>query len=332
MDVPPPIAPHSTRFMDQVRGLIRQRGLAYQTEKTYVFWIKRFIRFHSRRHPRLMAAAEVEAFLSHLALQANASVATQRVALNALIFLYREFLQTPLDELQYELARKPARLPTVFSAEEARAVIELLEGVFKLIALIIYGSGLRINEVLRLRIKDVDFAMQQIVVRNGKGAKDRVTLLPDTLIDSLTLQVESTLHLHRADLAQGFGSVYLPNGLARKYPNASVEPGWQYLFPAPMRSVDPRSGVRRRHHLMARTVQKKFKQAIRQAGIHKPGSSHTFRHSFATRLLEAGYDIRTIQKLLGHADVRTTEIYTHVVRKGGFGVRSPVDAMGSCNP
>ncbi|MDX1757812.1 MAG: integron integrase [Marinobacter sp.] len=329
MDVPPPIASRSPRLMDQVRSLIRIRGLAYQTEKTYVFWIKRFIRFHGVRHPSLMGTPEVEAFLSHLAVQANASAATQRVALNALIFLYREFLGTPLDNLHYELSRRPARLPTVFSPEEAQAVIGHLEGVFRLVALIIYGSGLRINETLRLRVKDVDFGMQQIIVRNGKGAKDRVTLLPNTLIAPLTEQTEFALHLHQSDLARGYGAVYLPNGLARKYPNASIEPGWQYLFPAPELSIDPRSGIRRRHHLLARTVQKKFKQAIRQAGIHKPGNSHTFRHSFATRLLEAGYDIRTIQKLLGHSDVRTTEIYTHVVRKGGFGVRSPVDALGS---
>lgn len=261
-DIPPAIPAQPSRFMDRLRGFIRMRGLAYATEKTYVFWIKRFIRFHDRKHPETMGAADVEAFLSHLVLQASASVATQRVALNALIFLYREFLGSPLEGLNYEAARKPAKLPTVFSPKEAKAAINNLSGEYRLIAMLIYGSGLRINEVLRLRVKDVDFGMQQLVVRSGKGNKDRITLLPDSLLKPLTRQIEAALHQHSSDLAKGFGSVY---------------------------------------------------------------NSHTFRHSFATRLLEGGYDIRTIQKLLGHADIRTTEIYTHVVRKGGFGVRSPVD-------
>lgn len=325
MDIPPLIPAQPTRFLDRLRGFIRMRGLAYATEKTYVFWIKRFIRFHDRAHPQAMNSTHVEAFLSHLVLQANASVATQRVALNALIFLYREFMGIPLDDLNYEAARKPAKLPTVFSPEEAKAAINHLEGEYRLIALLMYGSGLRINEVLRLRVKDVDFGMQQLVVRSGKGNKDRITLLPDSLVQPLTRQIEAALHQHSSDLAKGYGSVYLPAGLARKYPRASQEPDWQYVFPAGVLSVDPRSGVRRRHHVIARTVQKNVRLAIRAAGVRKAASSHTFRHSFATRLLEAGYDIRTIQKLLGHADIRTTEIYTHVVRKGGFGVRSPVD-------
>lgn len=325
MDIPTPIPAQPTRFLDQLRGFIRLRGLAYKTELTYVFWIKRFIRFQDRKHPRSMGTAEVEAFLSHLVLQANVSVATQRVALNALIFLYREFLGTPLDDLQYEVARKPKKLPTVFSAEEARSVIAHLEGEYQLIAMLLYGAGLRISEALRLRVKDVDFGMQQLIVRCGKGGKDRITLLPDRLIEPLRHQIESALHLHQSDLIKGFGSVYMPAGLARKYPSASEESAWQYVFPAPDLSIDPRSGIRRRHHLIDRTVQKHFKIAINASGIRKPAGSHTFRHSFATRLLEAGYDLRTIQKLLGHSDVRTTEIYTHVVRKGGFGVRSPVD-------
>lgn len=325
MDIPPALPAQPTRFLDKLRSFMRLRGLAYKTEKTYVFWVKRFIRFHGRKHPETLGTAEVEAFLSHLVLQANASVATQRVALNALIFLYREFLETPLDNLSYEVARKPAKLPTVFSPEEARAAINNLEGEYRLIAMLIYGSGLRINEALRLRVKDVDFGMQQLIVRSGKGNKDRITLLPDSLVQPLTHQIESALHQHSSDLAKGYGSVYLPAGLARKYPNASQEPDWQYVFPAAELSLDPRSGIRRRHHMIDRTVQKNFRLAIRSAGIRKPANSHTFRHSFATRLLEAGYDIRTIQKLLGHADIRTTEIYTHVVRKGGFGVRSPVD-------
>ncbi|WP_303292035.1 integron integrase [Marinobacter sp. SS5-14b] len=327
MDIPTPIPAQPTRFLDQLRAFIRLRGLAYKTELTYLFWIKRFIRFQGRKHPRSMGTAEVEAFLSHLVLQANVSVATQRVALNALIFLYREFLGTPLDDLQYEVARKPKRLPTVFSTEEAKNVIAHLQGEYQLVAMLLYGAGLRISEALRLRVKDVDFGMQQLIVRSGKGGKDRITLLPDRLLEPLRIQIESALHLHQSDLAKGLGSVYMPAGLARKYPGASEEAAWQYVFPAPDLSIDPRSGIRRRHHLIDRTVQKHFKNAIREAGIRKPAGSHTFRHSFATRLLEAGYDLRTIQKLLGHSDVRTTEIYTHVVRKGGFGVRSPVDEV-----
>jgi len=326
MDIPSPLPAQPTRFLDKVRSFIRLRGMALKTERTYLFWIKRFIRFHDRKHPEVMGTAEVEAFLSHLVLQANVSTATQRVALNALVFLYREFLGQPLEELSFERARKPKRLPTVFSPEEAKAVISNLEGEYRLVAMLLYGSGLRINEALRLRVKDVDFDMQQLIVRSGKGDKDRITLLPDRLIEPLRQQIDSALHQHQADLLKGVGSVYLPAGLARKYPNANEEPAWQYVFPAAELSRDPRSGVRRRHHLLDRTVQKHFRRAILDSGIRKHAGSHTFRHSFATRLLEAGYDLRTIQKLLGHSDLRTTEIYTHVVRKGGFGVRSPVDS------
>ena len=325
MDIPTPIPAQPTRFLDQLRSFIRARGLAYRTEKTYLFWIKRYIRFHQRRHPSSMGSVEVETFLNHLVVQRNVALATQRVALNALVFLYREFLAMPLEGLKFEGARKPARLPTVFSPEEAKRVIDELEGPARLVAMMLYGSGLRINEALRMRIKDVDFGMQQLVVRHGKGSKDRITLLPDRLIAPLQRQVAVATHQHQADLAAGYGAVYLPAALARKYPHAETETGWQYLFPAQNLSVDPRSGIRRRHHLLDRTVQKHFRGAIRAAGIRKQAGSHTFRHSFATRLLEAGYDLRTIQKLLGHTDVRTTEIYTHVVRKGGFGVRSPVD-------
>ena len=325
MDIPAPIPVQPTRFLDKVRAYMRLRGMAYKTEKTYLFWIKRFIRFHELQHPEIMGSTEVEAFLSHLVLHANVSVSTQRVALNALVFLYREFLGQPLDDLNFERSGKPVKLPTVFSSEEARSVIHNLSGDYKLVAMLLYGSGLRINEALRLRVKDVDFDMQQLIVRSGKGAKDRITLLPNRLVGPLKHQIDSALHLHQADLLKGSGSVYLPTGLARKYPNASQEPGWQYVFPAQGLSRDPRSGIHRRHHLLDRTVQKHFRRAIQAAGIRKLAGSHTFRHSFATRLLETGYDIRTIQKLLGHSDIRTTEIYTHVVQKGGFGVRSPID-------
>lgn len=325
LDVPPKLPDNPTRFMDLLRVLIRSRNMAYKTEQTYCHWIKRFIRFHGMQHPSALSAKEVEQFLSHLAVQRNTSVSTQRTALNAIVFLFREFLEQPLDELSFELARKPRRLPTVFTHDEARAVIGHLQGESHLVARLMYGSGLRINEALRLRVKDVDFGMQQIIVRSGKGNKDRTTLLPDSLIEPLTLQMESCLAQHRKDLAQGHGEVYMPTALNRKFPRAGREAAWQYLFPAAKLSRDPRSNVLRRHHLLDRSVQRAIGAAIREAGIYKQANSHALRHSFATRLLEAGYDIRTIQKLLGHADVRTTEIYTHVVRKGGFGVRSPVD-------
>jgi integron integrase len=325
LDVPPKLPNNPTRFMDQLRALIRSRNLAYKTEQTYCHWIKRFIRFHGMQHPSTCSAKEVEQFLSHLAVQRNNSVSTQRTALNAIVFLFREFLEQPLGELSFEMARKPQRLPTVFTHDEVRAVTGHLPGTPQLVARLMYGSGLRINEALRLRVKDVDFGMQQIIVRSGKGNKDRTTLLPDSLLEPLNLQIETCLVQHKQDLASGHGEVYMPFALNRKYPSAGKEPAWQYLFPAARLSRDPRSGVLRRHHLLDRGVQRAIGVAIREAGIYKQANSHALRHSFATRLLEAGYDIRTIQKLLGHADVRTTEIYTHVVRKGGFGVRSPVD-------
>lgn len=326
MDVPPPVPANPTRFIDRLRTFIRARNLAYKTERTYVFWIKRYIRFHGYRHPSEMSTSDVEAFLSHLVVQRNISVNTQRTALNALIFLHREFLGVSLGDLQFRQARKPRRLPVVFSHEEASAVIDQLRDEYRLIAQLMYGSGLRINEALRLRVKDVDFNMQELIVRSGKGDKDRVTLLPDTLCRPLRAQIRAVLALQQSDLERGAGTVYLPYALERKYPNAMRDPSWQYVFAARDLSVDPRSGARQRHHLMDRTVQKVFKQAIADAGIRKHANSHAFRHSFATRLLESGYDIRTIQKLLGHSDLKTTEIYTHVVKRGGFGVRSPIDA------
>ncbi|NWO04642.1 MAG: integron integrase [Alteromonadaceae bacterium] len=325
LDVPPKLPDNPTRFMDQLRALIRSRNLAYKTEQTYCLWIKRFIRFHGLRHPSTCSEKEVEEFLSHLAVQRNNSVSTQRTALNALVFLFREFLGQPLEDLSFEMARRPTRLPTVLTHDEAKAVINHLEDPHQLVARLMYGSGLRINEALRLRVKDVDFGMQQIIVRSGKGNKDRTTLLPDSLLEPLKLQIEACLIQHKQDLASGHGEVYMPFSLNRKYPSEGKEPAWQYLFPASRLSKDPRSNVFRRHHLLDRSVQRAIKMALRSAGIYKQASSHALRHSFATRLLEAGYDIRTIQKLLGHSDVRTTEIYTHVVRKGGFGVRSPVD-------
>ncbi|CBL46544.1 Integron integrase [gamma proteobacterium HdN1] len=324
-DVPIELPANPTRFTDQLRTFIRARNLSYSTEKTYVHWVLRFIRFHHKRHPKDMADKEVDEFLSHLAVSLHCSPATQKVALNALIFLYREFLKLPLSGLGFSRARKPSRIPTVFSHQEAMDIIGRLSGTHQLVVQLIYGTGMRINEVLRLRIKDVDFSMQQIIVRAGKGDKDRVTLLPDRLISPLKQQIDVALAVHRQDLSQGFGDVYMPNALAKKY-NAKA-PEWQYVFAAAQMSVDPRSEnqIRRRHHILDRGVQKAVAHAMQQAKVYKKGNTHTFRHSFATRLLEVGYDIRTIQKLLGHADVKTTEIYTHVVKRGGFGVRSPLD-------
>lgn len=331
MDVPPPIPGKPTRLIDQLRAFIRSRNLAYSTEKTYIHWVLRFIRFHNRQHPKTLSAFHVDAFLSHLAVQRNCSAGTQKTALNALVFLYREFLQQPIENLSFQQSRKPTRVPVVFSHDEAKRVIDNLDGVNQTVAKLIYGCGLRINEVLRLRVKDIDFDMLQIVVRSGKGNKDRVTLLPETLIEPLLLQIQVSLTRHQQDLAEGYGEVYMPFALARKYPSQAKSSAWQYVFSAAQLSNDPRSQdseglpMRRRHHILDRGVQRAIGQAVRRAGIYKHANSHTLRHSFATRLLENGYDIRTIQKLLGHADVKTTEIYTHVVKRGGFGVRSPID-------
>lgn len=325
MDIPPSLPKQPIKLMDQLRAFIRSKNLSYSTEKTYLFWIRRYILFHNKSHPKDLDADHVSAFLSDLAVRHHCSVGTQRTALNALMFLYNQFYGRNLQSLDFFRAKREKRIPVVFSHDEALLVIGHLESVAQLVVSIIYGTGMRINEVLRLRIKDVDFAMCEIFVRNAKGGKDRTTLLPESLIEPLKQQIDVALAIHQQDLANGFGKVYLPNALAKKYPSAACEPAWQYVFPAASLSVDPRSNIKRRHHLLDRSIQKQIKRGMLNAGIHKFANSHVFRHSFATRLLERGYDIRTIQKLLGHTDVRTTEIYTHVVRKGGFGVKSPLD-------
>lgn len=324
-DIPKPVSPQSGRFLDQLRGHIRSQGLAYTTEKTYIHWIVQFIRFHTLKHPSEMGRAEVGAFLSHLALTRHVSQSTQRLALNALSYLYNRFLNQPIDGLNWKQAKYKPKIPVVFTHAEAVNVIKSLDPPYNLIAKLLYGSGLRISECLQLRIKDIDFGMQTITVRQGKGGKDRSTVLPDTLIADLKVQIKNTLHQHARDLEDGFGTVYLPDALARKYRNAERSPEWQYVFPATRRSIDPRSGVERRHHVMDRTVQKAVRTAIVRASIYKKAGCHTFRHSFATRLLEQGYDLRTIQTLLGHTDISTTQIYTHVVKRGALAVRSPVD-------
>ncbi len=313
-------------LLDQVRDQIRTLHYSIRTEEAYLNWIRQFILFHGKRHPNEMGASEISRFLSHLATERNVAASTQNQALSALLFLYREVLGKSIDWVDdVERARKPQRLPVVFTREEAVNVLNHLRAEMWLMASLLYGSGLRLMECIRLRVKDIDFAQSQIIVREGKGNKDRVTVLPEALANPLERHLERVKAVHETDLKEGFGRVYLPFALARKYPNANREWCWQYVFPASKRSLDPRSGQVQRHHISETALQKAVKGAIRRTGINKPGSCHTLRHSFATRLLENGYDIRTIQELLGHADVQTTMIYTHVLNKGGKGVRSPLD-------
>jgi integron integrase len=313
-------------FLRQVRDLIRVKHLSYRTEEAYLGWIRRFILFHEKRHPKEMGAAEVQAFLTHLAVEEKVAAATQNQAFAALLFLYREVLQKPLGNIESVVrAKKPKRLPEVLSKDEARRVLNFMRGEHWLVGNLLYGAGLRLTEALRLCVKDLDFEYKQIVVRDGKGSKDRVTVLPEKIISPLKDHLTRVRQLHEEDLRLGFGAVYLPFALERKYQNAARDWIWQYVFPAPRRSIDPRSQVERQHRLSEAAIQAAVKEAIKQAGIVKKASPHTFRHSFATHLLEAGYDIRTLQELLGHKDVRTTQIYTHVVGRGGLGVKSPVD-------
>jgi integron integrase len=317
------------RLLDRVRAAVRTRHYSRRTEETYVGWTKRFILFHRKRHPAGMGSEEVNAFLSHLAVDGNVSASTQAQALSALVFLYRHVLDDPLPWIDDIVrASRPRKLPVVLSREEVGSVLGAMSGTTRLVAAVLYGGGLRLLEALRLRVKDVDFAARLLVVREGKGAKDRRTMLPDSLQEPLHSQIELVRRIHRKDLAAGRGDVWLPDALARKYVNAGREFGWQYVFPASRPAIDPRSGIERRHHLDESGVQRAMKEAVRKAKIDKHAGCHTLRHSFATHLLEDGYDIRTIQELLGHADVKTTMIYTHVLqRAGGRGVRSPLDAL-----
>ena len=316
------------KLLDQLREQIRVRHYSIRTEDVYVKWVRDYVRFHGLRHPAEMGAAEVEQFLSHLAVRRQVSASTQNQALSALLFLYKHVLRIELPWLDDVVrAKRPERLPVVLTREETQRLLALLEGEVALVAGLLYGAGLRLMEAVRLRVKDVDFARREILVRDGKGMKDRVTLLPQAVVAPLQLHLEQVAALHRSDLAAGFGEVYLPFALARKYPRAAAEWGWQYVFPAARLSVDPRSAVRRRHHLDEKKVQRAFKLAVRQAGLIKPVTPHTLRHCFATHLLESGQDIRTVQELLGHADVKTTQIYTHVLNRGGLGVLSPLDRI-----
>ena len=315
------------KLLDQVRDQIRLKHYSYRTEQTYVYWIRRYILFHQKRHPAEMGSAELEAFLTHLAVVGKVSASTQNQALNAVVFLYRQVLKQDLGmDINAVRAKRSRYLPTVLTSKEVTKVLQSLSGVYQLVAKLLYGSGLRLNEALRLRIKDLDFSQQQITVRNTKGGESRITMLPTSLIEDFQRHLQSVRQLHQRDLAQGYGSVYLPFALERKYPHADREWIWQFVFPAERFSKDPRSGVVRRHHLHESGLQRAIKRAVRQAGVQKRVSCHTFRHSFATHLLENGYDIRTIQELLGHKDVKTTMIYTHVLNRGGRGVRSPLDS------
>jgi len=318
----------TVKLLDRVRERIRYKHYSYRTEQTYVQWIKRYIFFHNKRHPKDMGEPEISTFLNHLAVQGKVSSSTQNQALSALLFLYREVLKIEMewvDNIQW--AKKPKNLPVVFSQQEVNKVISVLEGTNWLMAAVLYGGGLRLMECLRLRIQDIDFDYHQIMVRRGKGNKDRRTMLPKSIVEPLKKQIHRVSVLHEKDIAEGFGRVYLPEALSRKYKNAETEFKWQYLFPSEKRSIDPRSGIERRHHLSRDVLQRAIKKSINRAGIHKKGSCHTLRHSFATHLLEAGYDIRTVQELLGHEDVNTTMIYTHVLNKGGRAVNSPMDSM-----
>lgn len=314
------------RLMDQVREAIRVRHYSYRTELTYLQWIRRYIFFHGKRHPAEMGQSEVTAFLSHLATQRDVSASTQNQALAAILFLYRNVLEQELPWLDGVVrAKRPKHVPTVLTREEVRKLFTQLAGVHDLVARLMYGTGLRLMEVLRLRVADIDFQYGQIVVRSGKGAKDRITVLPQVLHPLLQIHLERARALHELDLVEGFGAVYLPYALSRKYPKAEREWIWQYVFPSGVRSVDPLSNVVRRHHLCEKNFQRAVKKSAIAAGLTKRVTTHTLRHCFATHLLEDGYDIRTVQELLGHSDVSTTMIYTHVLNRGGRGVRSPLD-------
>ena len=321
------VSQESPKLLDQLRAELRLRHYSIRTEEVYVDWSRRFILFHEKRHPKTMGVAEVTAFLTYLAVERQVSSSTQNQAKSALLFLYREILKIQLPWLDEVVAAKVSkRLPVVLTQVETRRLLESTSGTMGLIASLLYGTGMRLLEGLRLRVKDVEFSRREIIVREGKGNKDRVTVLPENLILPLKAHLEKVKALHERDLEAGFGEVYLPNALAVKYPNAPRAWGWQFVFPSSVRSVDPRTGIERRHHVYDASVQRAVREAAKLANIHKPVTPHVLRHSFATHLLQAGYDIRTVQELLGHKDVQTTMIYTHVLNRGGRGVVSPLDA------
>jgi len=321
-----PAAPNPPKLLDQVRDKIRVKHYSIRTETQYLQWIKRFILFHGKRHPKDMDAIEVEAFLTNLAVEGSVSASTQNQALSALLFLYREVLGINLPWMDTMVrAKKSQRLPVVLTRAEVALVLERMDGGYGLMARLLYGTGMRLMECVRLRVKDVDFAQREILIRDGKGAKDRVTMLPDVLMQILQEHLVKRRQLYEDDLAKDRAEVFLPDALARKYPNAANGWAWQYMFSSGSYSVDPRSGRNRRHHIDEKLLQRAMKRAVAASGVVKLATPHTLRHSFATHLLESGYDIRTVQELLGHSDVSTTMIYTHVLNKGGRGVVSPLD-------
>ena len=318
--------PQPRKLLDHVRDVLRVNHYSARTEEAYVGWIRRFILYHNKKHPREMGALEVELYLTHLAVGQNVSTSTQKQALNALVFLYHRVLQKPLGQFRdISRPKKPQRRPLVLSKNEVERILRVMIGTHQLIATLLFGTGMRLLECLRLRVKDVDLALNQIVVRDGKGWKDRVTMLPQRIKPDLEKHLARVRQIHCRDVASGNGGVYLPGALERKFPNANRQWAWQYVFPAATLSTDPRTGQCRRHHLHENSVQKALHKAVRLAEIAKPASCHTLRHSFATELLSAGYDIRTVQELLGHKDVSTTMVYTHVLNRPGIGVKSPLD-------
>jgi len=320
----------SLKLMDQVREVLRYSHYAYRTEQTYCDWIRRYLKFYDfKTHPKDLDASDVERFLSDLATRGKVAVSTQKQALNAIVFLYREVLDLELGEIGHVRSKRHRRPPTVLTQAEVQQVLGTMEGTHRLMAQLLYGCGLRLMECIRLRMQDIDFGQGRIFVRGGKGGKDRTVVLPDAVRPLLLEHFERVRDLHERDLREGFGEVYIPEALARKYPNACREIGWQYVFPAKGRSKDPRSGKTMRHHVMESGLQKAVKTAVVRAGITKRATCHTMRHSFATHLLENGVNIRTVQELMGHKDVKTTEIYTHVMEKDIDAVKSPLDMLGT---
>jgi len=322
------IALQKPRLFDEVRNRLRFKHYSHRTEQSYLSWIRRYILFHGKQHPRDMGAREVTAFLSHLATHGKVASATQNQALSALLFLYKEVLGQDLPWLtEIERAKKPKHLPVVLGRSEINRLLAHLEGTHRLMAQLMYGTGLRLMECVRLRVKDIDLEQREIMVRDGKGGKDRITMLPEALASPVREHLVRVRSLYRDDRRKELPGVYMPDALARKYPKAGREWGWQWVFPARDLSIDPRTQVRRRHHAHEQALQRAVKRAANAAGIAKPATTHTLRHSFATHLLQSGYDVRTIQELLGHSDVSTTMIYTHVLNRGGKGVISPLDGL-----
>jgi integron integrase len=331
-NLPAPVPPGKPKLLDQVRDVIRLKHYSIRTEQAYTDWIRRYILFHHKRHPREMAESEVSDFLTHLARDGNVAASTQNQALSALLFLYKDVLRQEIGWLdKVERAKKPVRLPVVLSRGEVRQIFAHLHGTHRLMAGLLYGSGLRLMECVRLRVKDIDFAYARITVRDAKGGKDRITMLPVNLAVPLRRHLQKVKVQHEQDIRDGFGRVHLPFALARKFPNADREWMWQYIFPSSRIAVDPRSGNKQRHHTAEGLLQAALKNAVRASNTAKPATCHSLRHSFATHLLEKGYDIRTVQELLGHKDVSTTMIYTHVLNKPGLGVKSPLDSENARN-